>query len=1135
MNTDLQERLKKLSPEKRERIVNALREEAALQGKFHTIPKRPRQDSAQLSFAQQRLWFLHQLEPNLSAYNFLLAARLEGELDLAALRAAFRHLVGRHETLRTTFALRGGEPRQLIAPALDLPLPCHDLRDLPAPERERAAQARLRAELARPFDLAAGPLLRAEVLRLGEREHLAVVALHHIICDGWSLGVLLRELGEAYAAAAGGVAWEGGELGVQYGDYAEWQRGWLRGEELERQLGYWRGRLGGMRAVEVRGDRARPPAQSFRGAYHSFELPADLSGALRELSKRQNVTLFMTLLAAFQTLLYRYTGQEDIVVSSGISDRSHPETEALIGCFINILLLRSDLSGEPSFLELLGRVREVALEAYAHQDLPFELLVEALRPERDLSYNPLTQVMFVLHNTPFEVIKFKDLTLSPVTVERNAAQLDLNLQIWERADKLTGILEYDTDLFDATTISRLIEHFRILLEGIVAEPRRRLWELPLLTRAEQEWLLVRLNETQAEFPEHSCLHQLFEAQAEQNPQAVAVIYEDTSLTYGELNRRANQLAHHLRALGVGPDAHVGIFMERSPEMVVGLLAVLKAGGAYVPLDPAYPKERLAFMLRDAQVSVLLTQSHLTGRLPEQRAELVLLDADRPVCARHSEENLNSGVMPENLAYVIYTSGSTGVPKAAMLDHRGRVNNFCDFNRRYRIGPEDRLIALSSPSFDMTAYDVFGTLMSGGAIVLPRASAQLEPSHGAELMRRHGVSVWHSAPALLELLVQHLGGRPEAAPGSLRLALLGGDWIPLSLPGRLKALIAGIQVVGMGGATEVSMDSTIYDIQSQDPGWKSIPYGKPMANQTCYVLDAHLQPVPVGVPGELHLGGVGLAWGYLHQPALSAEKFIPHPFSVRPGARLYRTGDLARYLPDGNLELLGRIDHQVKLRGFRIELGEVAAALRQHPVIKEAIATIREDEAGNRFLVAYAVPGQEPAPRPSELRGFLKKALPDYMVPAFVVILEHIPLTPNGKVDRRSLPAPDTSRREVEAAFVAPRTPVEEVVAGIWADVLGREQVGVHDNFFDIGGHSLLATQVVSRLRESFYMELLLRHIFESPTVSQLARQIESDGSAAGLDVVKIAQILVRLNSLSESEARRELDEKGVQAVEAGEE
>src|SRR5947209_7164612 len=842
MNADLQERLKNLSPAERARILKALREEAARQGKPDAIPKRPRQDSARLSFAQQRLWFIHQLAPEITAYNFLLAVRLEGDLDVAALERALNRVVSRHESLRTTFSLsEGGEPRQHVAAGLRLALPVIDLRGEPERVRREAARRLIMEVADEPFDLSRGPLLRARLLRLGAGEHAAALALHHAVADGWSLGVLMRELGHyygRYSGGGGGVGEELGELVVQYGDYAEWQRGRLRGEALAAEVGYWRGRLKGMATLEVPTDRARPAAQSFRGATHTFDLSPELTAALRALNKREGVTMFMTLLAALQTLCYRYTGQEDVVVSTGTSNRNHPDTEALIGCFINILLMRSDLSGNPSFLELLGRVRKVAVDAYAHQDFPFELLVEALGPERDLSYNPLSQVMLVLHNAPAEAMRLKDLVIEPIEGERNTAQLDLNLQIWERPDRLTGLLEYDTDLFERSTIIRMVGHFQNVLEAAVRNPAQRLRELPLLTEAERHQLLVELNETPAVFPAHLCLHQLFEAQAQSSPRALAVIAENSSLTYEELNRRADRLAHELRALGVGPGKGVAVCVERSPEMVQGLVGTLKAGGAIVPLDPAYPKERLAFMLEDAQVSVLLTQRHLADRIPRHGAETVYLDADGRDGEHDSAPNLNSGVTPGDLAYVIYTSGSTGLPKAVMLDHRGRVNNFSDFNRRFRVGAGDRLIALSSLSFDMSAYDVFGTLASGAAIVLPEHSGARDPLHWAELMKRHRVSVWHSVPAFLELLVdgQETASTASSLP-SLRLVLLGGDWIPVTLPDRIRAIAPGAEVVSMGGATEVSMDSTIYAIGATDPAWTSIPYGRPMRNQLAYVVDS----------------------------------------------------------------------------------------------------------------------------------------------------------------------------------------------------------------------------------------------------------------------------------------------------------
>jgi amino acid adenylation domain-containing protein len=893
-------------------------------------------------------------------------------------------------------------------------------------------------------------------------------------------------------------------------------------ETYQNQLAYWKEQLRGAPTVlDLPTDRPRQAAQTFNGAYQSTMLSKELSDELRALSQHEGVTLFMTLLAVFDTLLHRYTSQDDILVGSpqANADADGPEFSG------NNLILRTDLSGDPSFRELLARVRRVTMDAFAHQDLPFEKLVEELRPNGSLGHTPLFQVMLALQNAVTQTPEITDPKLSELQVDDWTAKVDLKLHMVEEPERLHGQLECNADLFDAATIERMLGHFRTLLEGVVRNPEQRLSTLPLLTEAERNQLLVEWNDTETDFPRDACLHQLFERQVEQRPNEIAVLFKNGQLTYGELNQRANQLAHYLRNLGVGPDVPVGICVERSVEMVLGILGILKAGGAYVPLDPTYPGERLSFMLKDSGTSVLVTQQRLLEKLPEHEAKIVSLDADWKTIARGSTENPAVAVIPDNLAYVIYTSGSTGIPKGIAIRHRGVVNNIVDLNRRFSVGAEDRVLALSSLSFDMCVYEVLGTLESGGAIVLPDAAAQRDPAHWAELVVQHKVTIWNSAPSLLEIFVEYVRDRPQLQPGSLRLALLGGDWVPVSLPDQLRSLAKGVEVTVMGGATEASIHSTIYEVKERDLTWKSIPYGRPMANQRAYILDSQSQLVPVGVPGELHLGGVGLAWGYFNRPDLTAEKFVPNPFRPEAGDRLYKTGDLARWMADGNIELLGRMDFQVKIRGHRIELGEIIARLRNYRGVEGAVAVIREDEPGKKRLVAYVVLAGDSAPRVPDLRNFLTKTLPEYMVPSAFIILDALPLSPNGKVDRRALPAPEPTRPELEEAYVAPQSPVEQVVAKIWAEVLGVGQVGVHDNFFALGGHSLQATQVISRLQDAFELELPLRHLFESPTVAGLANKMETFDGSAQKDIVKIARVLIRLNELSEEEAKTMLVQK----------
>jgi amino acid adenylation domain-containing protein len=886
-----------------------------------------------------------------------------------------------------------------------------------------------------------------------------------------------------------------------------WQQQWLQGEVLQSQLAYWQQKLAGMPALlELPADRPRPAVQSFRGETQVFTLEQDISQALVSLSQQQGVTLFMLLLTAFKVLLYRYTNQSDIVVGTPVANRQHSQIQGMIGFFVNNLVLRTDLSDNPTFLQLLKQVREVVLEAYDHQNVPFEKLVEALHPERDLSYTPLFQIDFALEHEPEATVTLKDVTINTSEPGANqTAKLDLSLSLHKTEQGLTGAFEYSTDLFDATTIARMIEHWQTLLAGIVANPEQKLSDLPLLTAIEKHKLLVEWNQTQQDYPKNLCIHQLFEAQVEQTPDAVAVIFKDEQLTYRELNSKANQLAHYLQALGVKPETLVGICVERSLEMIVGLLGILKAGGAYVPLDPAYPLERLAFMLEDSTVPVLLTQQRLVDKLPQHKAQVVCLDTQWEVIAQYSSENIACGVNASNLAYVIYTSGSTGKPKGVTIQHRSLVNYTTAVSIEYEIEKcnseallrsADRVLQFASISFDVSAEEIYTSLTSGATLVL-RTDSMLD-SVGVFLQkcRNWEITVLALPTAYWHELTAFLSQETFALPPSLRLVIIGGE---KALPERLKTWIEcvgqRVRLVNNYGPTEASVGATIYDCSAANPASTQVPIGRPIRNVQTYILDQYQQPVPIGVPGELHIGGDGLARGYLNRPDLTQEKFISNPFSNEPGERLYKTGDKVRYLPDGNIEYLGRIDNQVKIRGFRIELGEIEAVLSQHPGVRETAVIVRENVAGNKQLVAYTVPLQEPAPTNSDLRHFLKEQLPEYMVPSAFVTLESFPLTPNDKIDRRALPAPLCSHKEQEDNFVAPTTPTEKILAAIWAEVLGLQQVSINDNFFELGGHSLLATSVISRIREALPIELVLRHLFESPTIASLSKVIETAPSA----------------------------------------
>jgi amino acid adenylation domain-containing protein len=1031
------------------------------------------------SFAQQRLWFLDQLEPNSPLYNLPVALRLRGPLKRGALQQSLNEIVRRHEALRTTFSVVDGLPVQVIAPVQTISLPLVDLRHLPETERQVEARRLAQEDARHPFDLAQGPLLRTTLLRLDEQDHVLLLNMHHIVTDGWSMGLLFHELSTLYEAFCLDRPSPLPDLPIQYADYSVWQRDWLQGEVLEEQLAYWREQLADAPTLlAVPTARPRTPAVTYQAASQALAFPRPLSEALRKLSQREGVTPFMTLLAAFQTLLYRYTQQEDVVVGSPIANRSRAEIERLIGFFVNTLVLRTDLSSNPTFRELLRRVREVCLGAYAHQDLPFERLVEELQPERNLGHSPLFQVMFILQNAPRHTLEIPGMGLSYLPVDTETMRFDLVVSLAEEPAGLRGGIRYKADLFDTDTIRRMAGHFQTLLEAIVADPDQTIATLPLLTSAERHQLLVGWNDTQADYPRDRCVHQLFEAQVQRALDAIAVAADKETLTYRELNCRANQLAHYLRSLGVGPERLVGICLHRSVEWIVAVLGIFKAGGAYLPLDPDYPTARLAFLTEDAHPSLIVTNGEMLDRLSRLEARIVCLDREQQAIARESQENPDSGVTTANLAYVIYTSGSTGRPKGVMVEHRGLVNMATAQNRYYDLRSGSRLLHFGSTSFDGTGGQIARALSAGATLQLAANEISLDGARLVQLVRDSGVTHVGMAPSALAIL-------PAEELPAVQVIGVGGDVCPLELAGRWAP---GRRFFNFYGPTEATVIATHFECEAGDP---TVLIGRPIANMQVYLLDAHLQPLPIGLPGELCIGGVGLARGYLNRPDLTAEKFIPNPFSAKPGARLYQTGDLARYRPDGNIEFLGRLDHQVKIRGFRVELGEIETMLGQHPAVKQTAVLASQESTGDRRLVAYVVAGRPPAPTVPDLRRFLKEKLPEYMIPSAFVFLEALPVLPSGKVNRQALPAPDKARPELEEAFVSPRSPTERALAGIWAQVLGLEQVGVHDSFFELGGHSLLATQVVSRVRQALHLELPVRSLFEEPTIAGWSRYIEA--------------------------------------------
>ncbi|WP_416212830.1 amino acid adenylation domain-containing protein, partial [Nostoc sp. LEGE 12450] len=1063
------------------------------------ILKRAENAELPLSYAQQRLWFLDQFEPNSASYNIPFGLRLVGTLNVSALEQSLIEIIHRHEALRTNFVTVDGQAAQIIQTEMNWSVAVVDLQHLPQTEQKTAAQQLVQQQAIEPFDLASDALIRATLVMLSPTEQWLSLCMHHVVSDGWSMTVFVQELTTLYNAYSIGqpsLPRRGTPLlplPIQYADFAIWQRQWLVGGVLQNQLSYWKQQLANAPTfLLLPTDRPRPAVQTFNGAYLEFALSVELTQKLVELSQQQGVTLFMTLLAAYNTLLYRYTGQTDILVGTPIANRDRTEIEGLIGFFVNTLVMRTNLAENPTFNELLPRIREMALSAYAHQDLPFEMLVETLQPERDMSHTPLFQVMFALQNAPMSEIELTGLTVSSLPIESSTAKFDLTLSMENTATGLVGAWEYNTDLFDRSTIERMSGHFVMLLESIINNPQQPISKLPLLTQFEQHQLLVEWNNTQAEYPQDKCIHQLFEEQVARTPDAVAVVFENQQLTYQQLNCRANQLAHYLQSLGVGADVLVGICVERSLEMVVGLLGILKAGGAYVPLDPEYPTERLSFMLEDAQVQVLLTQQHLVKALPQSQVELVCLDSDWFLMSHLSQENLITSVQASNLAYVIYTSGSTGKPKGTMILHQGVVNYLFWCIQAYAVGNGDGAPVQSSFAFDATVTSLFSPLIVGKQVVVLPQQQEIEALCDV-LQSGYHFSLVKLTPAHLELLNQIL---PSQKVAQTKALVIGGEQLLGKTIELWRQNTPSTRLINEYGPTETVVGCCIYEVTNQTSLLEGILIGRPIANTQIYILDQNLQPVPVGVPGELHIGGAGLARGYLNRPELTQEKFIPNPFEEAGGrrqkaggSRLYKTGDLARYLPDGNIEYLGRIDNQVKIRGFRIELGEIEAVLSQHKDVQANCVIAREDNRGDKRLVAYIVPQKEQTPTVSVLRNFFKEKLPDYMVPSAFVTLDSLPLTPNGKIDRRALPAPEPSS-ELSENYVAPRTPLEEILAQIWVQVLKVELVGRHDNFFELGGHSLLATQLISRVRSSLKVELPLRSLFATPTIAQLAPLIQ---------------------------------------------
>ncbi|HYG08634.1 MAG TPA: amino acid adenylation domain-containing protein, partial [Pyrinomonadaceae bacterium] len=1070
------------------RVIEEAMREGRGSGGRGKIERVGREGMLPLSYAQQRLWFIDQLEPDKAIYNIPVAVRLNGHLNVEALAQTFTTLFARHEVLRTTFATHEGQPVQVISPPAPVSLPLEDLSGLSHDEREEEAQRLAREEAGLPFDLSQGSLLRVRLLRLAADEHVVLLTMHHIISDGWSVSILINEVAALYEAYSRGEASPLAELPIQYADYAVWQREYLQGEELERQIGYWREQLASAPTVlELPTDHPRPPVQSYRGARHHFNVNEHVVKRLKALNREEGVTAFMTLLAAFQTLLHRYTGQDELLVGADVANRNRVETEGLIGFFVNMLVMRGDMRGRPTFRELLQRVRETCLGAYAHQDVPFEKLVDELQLERDLSRNPLFQVAFVLQNVPMPELELPGLTMSALEVEATTSPFDIVLSITETGDSLIGAMLYNPDLFDHTTIERMVRHCQRVLEEMIERPEQRVGDVMLLSEAETHQLLVEWNQTATEYPRGQSIHHLFEEQAERRPNAIALAYGDEKLTYQELNERANQVAHYLRQFGVGEETLVGVCMERCLEMVVGLLGILKAGGAYLPLDPEYPLERLAWMMEDAQIALLLTMEQQLEKLPAHMGLAVALDTDRLILAQQPASNPPPVTNADNLAYVTYTSGSTGLPKGVEVTHRGVVRLVCGTNY-VELDDQTCLMQLAPLSFDASTFELWGALLNGARCVLSEERRPTPQQIGAAI-ERHAVQTMWLTSSLYNLVI-------DESPGvlaKLQQLLIGGEALsPQHVRTGLEQL-RQTRIINGYGPTEATTFTCCHPLtREEEPHWeRSIPIGRPISNTQVYILDREMQLTPVGVVGELFAGGDGLARGYLNRPSLTAERFLPHPFSPLPGQRLYRTGDLVRLLSDGRIEFVGRVDTQVKVRGYRIELGEIEEVLKQASGVREAVAVVREEREGEKRLVAYVVMETGGERQIAQVRGEIGARLPEYMIPAAIVELEELPLTANGKINYRALPAPEALRADSSEEIVAPRTHAETLLADLWREVLGLEQVSIYDNFFEVGGDSMRSIQVVSKA-QNYGFTFSIQHLFQYPTIHELAQYLSQE-------------------------------------------
>ena len=1119
--SSIYEQIASLPPEKRELFEMMLMEQGVDLSQIMIVPQKRDGKPFPLSYSQQRLWFLDQMEPGSPLYNIPSALRVHGRLDADALRRSFNEIIRRHEVLRTTFATENDQPVQIIADKLEIDVPVIPVEE-DNPQKAEEAVHRLAVEEAlQPFDLQKGPLLRVKLLRLKEDDHVMLVTMHHIVSDNWSTGLFVHEFLQLYPAFAAGKPSPLPDPAVQYADFAFWQRKWLSGKTLENQVSYWREKLAGLPPVlDLPTDRPRPAYQTYNGDYITFPIDGKLTEHLQELARKEDVTLFMILLAAFDILLAKYSGQEDIPVGTPVANRNRSETENMIGFFVNTLVLRADLSGNPSFTALLKQVKEATLGALAHQDVPFETLVEALQPERDMSHPPLFQVMFVLNNAPVAELELPGLRFELMEIENKTAKFEIILNITERKDGLSGKLEFNTDLYNRETMQRLIEHYLRLLEAAVKNPGAPLSELDILSEEEKN-VLLELARPPRIYNESLCIHNMFEQTAEKTPSAVALRVADEALTYETLNKQANQLAHYLLQNGLQSGQFVGVCAERSSGMLVSLLAVLKAGGIYLPLDPNYPADRLNYMLEDSGADFLITQEKFVSTISTDRRNVVLLDGHREKIEVGESTNPKMKLNGDDPAYIIYTSGSTGKPKGVIVQHQAIADHCADMRDYYALTADDNVLQFAALNFDASLEQILPPLITGATVVM-REEEIWPPADFHRKVEEYELTVINPPTAYWAQLAEEWAAHPERVPNNrIRLVIVGGDRMRSDALEKWRhTAMKEVPLLNAYGPTETVITASTYEIPP-DFDAPSLPIGRQRANREFYVVDRHLKPVPLGIPGELLIGGSALARGYHNRPDLTGERFIANPFGK---GRVYRTGDLVKWNADGQLEFLGRVDQQVKIRGFRIELGEIESLLQSHKAVKEAVVAAKEDEEGEKKLVAYYVAAGDSAPTAQELRDFLKKELPDYMVPAIYMPLDTMPLSPAGKINRNALPEPESLRAQIQTEYVAPRTPSEEKLAEMVKEVLKIEKVGVFDNFFELGGHSMMATQVVSRIRDEFDVELSLRTLFENPTIDGIARAITEE-QAAMQDEEELEKMLDELEGLSDEEIKRMLEDE----------